>query len=372
MTTHDASTSYTLIDSAGALNTAAAAWCRHAWLAVDTEFVRDDSYYPKPCLIQIGDGREDACIDAIALDAQALHPLFATLSSTSVTKVLHAASQDLEIFVQLTGDCPRPLFDTQLAASLLGEGDQLGYAGLVERRLGVKLDKSLTRTDWSRRPLTAAELAYAAADVRHLAEIYPQLRDELVTCGRLAWLEEDCARLTDPQRYRNPPEEAWRRLKGIARLEANAQRVAAELAGWRETVAQERNRPRKWILEDEPLYRLAERRPSSEEQLADLKVLSPKTLARHGSALIGIIARARHDAHPIAAEEPPLIDVQKAKLQKLQEWLRQRATQLNIPPSLLAPRADVEAIVRRGDEAGVPVLEGWRRDVAGQELLKLL
>lgn len=372
MTTRDAAPAYQLIETAPALQAVAQAWSRHSWLAVDTEFVRDDSYYPKPCLIQVGDGHDDVCVDAVALDTPALQPLFATLAAPAVTKVFHSASQDLEIFVQLTGDCPRPLFDTQLAASLLGEGDQLGYAGLVERRLGIKLDKSLTRTDWSRRPLTDAELAYAAADVRHLAEIYPQLRDELTACGRLAWLEEDCARLTDPQRYRNPPEEAWRRLKGIARLEASAQRVAAELAGWRETVAQERNRPRKWILEDEPLYRLAERRPASEEQLADLKVLSPKTLARHGSALLGIIARARHDAHPIAAEEPPLVDVQKAKLQKLQEWLRQRASQLNLPPSLLAPRADVEAIVRRGPEAGVPVLEGWRRDVAGAELLKLL
>jgi ribonuclease D len=338
---------------------------------VDTEFVRDDSYYPKPCLIQIGNGQEDVCVDTIALDASALKPLFATLASTSVVKVFHSASQDLELFVQLTGDCPRPLFDTQLAASLLGEGDQLGYAALVERRLGVKLDKSLTRTDWSRRPLSAAELAYAAADVRYLAQLYPQLRDELAAAGRLVWLEEDCTRLTDPQRYFNPPEEAWRRLKGIGRLEASAQRVAAELASWREIVAQQRNRPRKWILEDEPLYRLAERRPRSEEQLADLKLLPPKTLSRHGSALLEVIAGVRHDAHPLAEEDPPLIDTQKAKLQKLQEWLRQRAASLNIPPSLLAPRADVEAIVRRGGEAGVPLLEGWRAEVAGSELLKI-
>lgn len=372
MTTRDAAPDFRLITAAADLAAAAATWSRHPWLAIDTEFVRDDSYYPKPCLIQIGDGAQDACIDTIALDPSALQPLLATLAATSVIKVFHSASQDLEIFVQLTGDCPRPLFDTQLAASLLGEGDQLGYAALVERRLGIKLDKSLTRTDWSRRPLSPAELAYAAADVRHLAELYPRLRDELVAAGRLTWLEEDCARLTDPQRYRNPPEEAWRRLKGIGRLEASAQRVAAELAGWRETVARERNRPRKWILEDEPLYRLAERRPASEEQLADLKLLPPKTLSRHGTALLEIIARARHDAHPIAAEEPPLIDLQKARLQKLQEWLRQRATRLNIPASLLAPRADVEAIVRYGEAAGVPVLEGWRREVAGQELLNLL
>ena len=372
MTTHHASSDYTLLDSAEPLRAAAGGWSAEGWLAVDTEFVRDDSYYPEPCLIQVGDGRQACCIDTIVLDASALQPLFATLASTTITKVFHSASQDLELFVQLTGDCPRPLFDTQLAASLLGEGDQLGYAGLVERRLGIKLDKSLTRTDWSRRPLSAAELAYAAADVRHLAELYPQLREELATAGRLTWLEEDCARLSDPRRYRNPPEEAWRRLKGIARLEASAQRVAAELAGWRETVAQERNRPRKWILEDEPLYRMAERQPQSEQQLVDLQMLSPKTLSRHGSALLEVIARARHGTHPIAVEEPPLIDSQKARLQKLQEQLRQRAASLNVPPSLLAPRADLEALVRRGAEAGAPVLEGWRREVVGMELVKLL
>jgi ribonuclease D len=370
--TRESPTDFVEITAAGPLRAATQNWADREWLALDTEFIRDDSYYPKPCLIQVGDGRDNACIDAIALDAAAMQPLFAMLAQPSITKVFHAASQDLEIFVQLTGDCPRPLFDTQLAASLLGDGDQLGYAGLVEKRLGIKLDKSLTRTDWSRRPLTQAELAYAAADVQHLAELYPRLLEELIARNRLSWLVEDCARLTDPLRYRNPPEDAWRRLKGIARLGASAQRVAAELAGWREAVAQQRNRPRKWILDDEPLYRLAERKPESEEQLADLKVLPPKTLSRHGPALLEVIARARHDAHPLAVEEPPLIDTQKAKLQKLQEWLRQRAGTLNIPASLLAPRADLEGIVRRGAEAGVPLLEGWRRDVAGAEMLALL
>jgi ribonuclease D len=322
--------------------------------------------------VQIGDARTSVCIDTLALAGDGLKPLFDALARNAVTKVFHAASQDLEIFVQLTGDCPRPLFDTQLAASLLGEGDQLGYAGLVEKRLGIKVDKSLTRTDWSRRPLTAAELAYAADDVRHLAELYPHLRAELQARGRLAWLEEDCARLADPARYQNPPEEAWKRLKGIARLRADAQRVAAELAAWRESVAQARDRPRKWILEDEPLYRLAERKPESEEQLADLKALPPKTLSRHGEALLEVIARARQDARPLAVEEPLLADTQKAKLQKLQDWLRARAGELGIPPSLLAPRADVEALVRRGENAAVLLLSGWRREVAGAELLKLL
>lgn len=364
-------TAFQLIVTPAELGVAIADWEGRGWLALDTEFVREDTYYPKPCLVQVGNGSSNWCIDTQSLGAEELRPLFLALARTSLIKVFHAASQDLEIFVQLTCDCPRPLFDTQLAASLLGAGDQLGYAPLVEQRFGVKLDKSLTRTNWARRPLSQAELAYAAADVRYLAQLYPMLREELVACGRLAWLEEDCARLTDPARYRNPPEEAWKRLKGLARLRADVQRVAAELAVWRENVAQERDRPRKWILDDEPLYRLAERQPESETQLAELKVLPPKVLSRHGEVLLEVIAAARRDARPLATEDPPLIDLQKARLLKMQDWLRQRAAELNVPPSLIGTRADLEALVRHGAAAGVTLLTGWRREVAGEELLQV-
>lgn len=355
-------------------------WRQAPWLALDTEFLREDTYYPKLCLVQVGDGRDSLCIDALALGAAGLRPLLDTLRASPApqaqtkaqTKVFHAASQDLEIFVQLDGRAPQPLFDTQVAAALLGHGDQLGYAGLVEKLLGVKLDKSLTRTDWSRRPLSEPELAYAACDVLYLGEIYPRLRQELEARGRLAWLEEDCARLADPARYSNPPEAAWRRLKGLARLPPPAQRAAAALAAWRERVAQERNRPRKWILDDEPLYRVAERRPRDLGQLENLRVLPPRTLERHGETLLGVLAGAAGEGAPLALEEPPLDDAQKARLKKLLEHLRALGESLGVPPSLLAPRSDAEAVLRQGAAAAVPLLRGWRREVAGEEALKLL
>jgi ribonuclease D len=361
-----------LLSSPDQLSAACSRWTQAPWLALDTEFLREDTYYPKLCLIQVGDGAESLCLDALALRGEALRPLFDRINAAGVIKVFHAASQDLEVLLQLEGRVPVPLFDTQIAAALLGYGDQLGYAALVEKLLGVKLDKSLTRTDWSRRPLSAAELAYAADDVRYLGEIYPRLRQELVERQRLDWLEEDCARLAEPARYRNPPEQAWRRLKGLARLQPAAQRAAAALAAWRERVAQERNRPRKWILDDEPLYRLAERRPQGREQLEALQALPPKTLERHAAALLEVIAAAAQDSTPLLLDEPPLDDRQKARLKQLLEKLRLLSETLRIPPALLAPRSDVEAVLRHGDRASVPLLRGWRRSVAGEDLLRML
>ena len=366
-----------LLTTAEQLDAACRNWQQAPWLALDTEFLREDTYYPKLCLIQVGDGASSLCLDALALEGEALQPLFDVLYADgsvkpASTKVFHAASQDLEILVQLQGRVPLPLFDTQVAAAMLGYGDQLGYAGLVEKMLGVKLDKSLTRTDWSRRPLNAAELAYAADDVRYLGEIYPRLRQELSERGRLAWLEEDCARLADPARYRNPPETAWRRLKGLARLAPAAQRAAAAIAGWRERVAQERNRPRKWILDDDPLYRLAERRPQDHAQLVALQAVPPKTLERHGEALLEVVAAAAAEQTALLVEDPLLDDKQKAKLKQMLERLRHLGEALGVPPTLLSPRGDVEAVLRRGDSAEVPLLRGWRRGAAGEELLRML
>jgi ribonuclease D len=354
-------TAYELIESAAALAAAAERWTRHDWLALDTEFVRESTYYPQLCLVQAGDGHHNICLDTLGLSNDDLLPLYAALRAPATLKVFHAASQDLEIFVGCIDDCPRPLFDTQLAAALLGDGDQLGYAALVEKRLGIKLDKSLTRTDWSRRPLTGAELAYAADDVRWLAELFPRLRDELEARRRLAWLEEDCARLADAERYRTRPEDAWRRLKGLSRLPPRARQAAAALAAWRERIAQARNRPRKWILDDAALYRLAERLPQDEAQLAALQVLPPKVLQRHAAALVAVIADSA--AHTVAAEEPPLSPVQKAEAQRLLAQLRERADALGIPSSLLATRGDVETWVGAGKPA--PLFSGWRLEAAG-------
>lgn len=361
---------FDLITDPADLAVAVERWREAPWLALDTEFRREDTYHPQLCLVQVGDGRHQFCIDALALGEPALEPLWSLLLVPGLVKVLHAASQDLEIFVRLAGAGVQPLFDTQVAAALLGDGDQLGYAGLVEKRLGIVLDKSLTRTDWARRPLTAAELAYAADDVRWLAELYPRLREELAARGRLTWLDEDCARLAEPARYTNPPELAWRRLKGLARLPAVAQPIAIALAGWREAQAQERNRPRKWIVDDEAIYRIADRRPRTAAQLAQLG-LPQKTVERHGEALLALVESAPQ-AFDLPLNTGLLDGPQKALLRQLADRMREIAESLGVPATLIAPRAELEALVRFGASARATLLQGWRREVAGEALLALL
>lgn len=354
------------IDTPQALHDAIARWEGRDWLTVDTEFLRVDTYRPKLCLIQIGDGVDAWVIDCIAIAD--LGALFARLNDAATVKVFHAASQDLEIFAQLTGVCPAPIFDTQLAAALLGKGDQLGYAGLIEKMLGIPIDKSLSRTDWSRRPLTAPEIAYAAADVTHLATIYPTLLAGLREAGREAWLLEDAARAADPATYDTRPEDAWQRLKGLARLDVPAQRAAARIAAWREREAIAKNRPRGWIVEDDLVYRLAERRPANKAQLAELG-LPPKTFERYHEALLAAIAESAGDPQAALARDERLSPAQKAQLAKLRELVQTTATTLGLPPGLLAPRADLDALLYDGAKARARALTGWRRGVIGEALL---
>lgn len=358
------------LDSAGPLQQLVDTLSARAWLAIDTEFVRIDTYQARLCLVQVGDGETSVCIDPLKIPD--LSPLLRLLADPSRVKVLHSASQDYEIFMQLTGDCPRPLFDSQIAATLLGYGDQIGYAGLIEKLCGVTLDKSLSRTDWGRRPLSEAELAYAAADVKHLADIYPRLRAELEQAGRLAWLEEDCARLCDPERYRTHPQDAWQRLKGMARLPAREQQIAAQLAAWRETEAQARNRPRKWIIDDDVIYRLAERKPQTLAQLESLQLLQPKTLSRHGEMLLKLVQQGLAAPAVLLANDDQLSPEQKQQLKALQTQLAGLAEQLKLPASFIAPRADLLALMFQREQATVPLMQGWRRAVAGEALLKQL
>ncbi len=355
------------IDTPTQLAEACAGWRARPWITVDTEFVRVETYRARLCLVQVGDGKTNACIDTLALED--LAPLWAVLADLNVLKVLHASSQDFEIVVEHTGSAPTPVFDTQIAATLRGMGDQIGYAGLVERSLGVVIDKRLARTDWSRRPLSDAEIAYAADDVRHLATLYPALQQQVADAGRLDWLAEDCQRLTDVHRYAVRPEDAWRRLKGLGRLDAASQSRAVALAAWRERQAQDRNRPRKWILDDAALYPLAERQPTTLEALEKLGCLPPRTLERHGKALLKVLAEA---PGPQVWMPEELAGDDKARFRALQAEVRACAERLNLPPGFLAPRAELETLVRQGPEANLTLLQGWRRTVLGDALLRLL
>ena len=356
---------YTLIATADALAAQLERWRDTPWLAVDTEFVREDTYFAQLCLVQLGDGASQACVDALAVD---LAPLWAFLKQARPLKVLHSAGQDLELFVQHGGDCPRPLFDTQVAAALLGHGEQLGYAALVERRLGLAVDKSLSRTDWAKRPLSEAQLVYAADDVRHLGAMYPALHAELEQRGRLAWLEAECARLTEASRYRPDPASAWRTVKGLGRLPPAVQHVAARLATWREDEALRRNRPRRWILDDVPVCQIALKRPATLAALSEIEGVSAKLVQRAGEQLLALAAEPAPDAPPLVSD-PRDTAAQKQKIQSLLDQLRARAQAEQVAPTLIATRSDIERLVREGSSATIPLLSGWRRELLGEELL---
>ena len=358
----------TLIETPEALQRLMNRLAGRPWIAVDTEFVRERTYFAQLCLVQIGDAEEQACIDALAVE---LSPLWDFLAQPDLTVVLHAASQDLELFAQHAGDCPRPLWDTQVAAALLGIGDQIGYAGLVKARLGLELDKSLSRTDWSKRPLTGPALTYAADDVRHLATMYPSLEADLAALGRTQWLEEDCQRLCDLDRYKPDPDSAWQRLRGLGRQSPPVQHRVAALARWREIEAVNRNRPRKWILPDDVLYAIAHANPGTREQLAGCGEIPPRLVERHGQALLDVLASIEADVEPLVLDDRPDAE-HKAKVKALAERVRSEAEALNLPSSMLAPRAEIERLARDGDAAEALALTGWRREVIGRKLLEML
>lgn len=338
------------------------------WITVDTEFVRERTYFAQLCLVQIGNAEEVACIDALAVD---LDPLWRFLSDPARLKVMHSASQDMEIFVQHTDACPQPLFDTQTAAALLGLGDQISYAALVEQRLGVTLDKSQSRTDWSARPLKPAQLDYAADDVRQLGRLYPELSEALNAAGRTGWLEEDCAALCRAARYRPDPEGAWQRLKGLGRLAPDSQHAAAALACWREERAVASDRPRRWVLDDETLLAIAAAMPADEASLATVPGIAPRSLERWNRIWLQCIREAPRGQAPLVEDLRPDA-AHKALVKRLSQTVRQRAEALDVPPSVLAARAGLEKLAREGAGADVAALRGWRREQVGEALLAAL
>lgn len=339
------------------------------WLALDTEFVRERTYYPELCLIQVAGQNELACIDPLALDS--LAPLTELLRDPGITKVLHAASQDQEVLLQTTGVLPAPIFDTQVAAALLGHPDQMGYARLVAAMLGVELDKDQTRTDWSQRPLTTAQLAYAADDVRYLAELYPRLREQLTERGRIGWVAAESETLTDPARYSPDPARAWRRVKGLNKLRPAQQHAAAKLAEWRERAAMEHNRPRRWILKDDALIQLARQRPHHHAELARIRDLPEGVIRRHGDALLACIHQAPKDATTaLVADRTPLTPQQQALTDMLMAALRVQAATVDISVGALATRKELERLA--SGERDLAITRGWRQAAAGQTLLNLL
>ena len=330
------------------------------WLAVDTEFLRERTYRAKLCLVQVADHDIVACVDPLAIAD--LTPLTRLLHAPAVRKVLHAARQDLEVFHDLEARVPAPLFDTQIAAAYLGHDDQIGYAALVQAVTGHTLAKTQTRTDWSKRPLTSAQLEYAADDVRHLRTVYEALLDQLAARGRLAWVENDCARLTDPGLYANDPEQAWRRVRGGADLPPAGQQVLRALAVWRERTAQERDRPRSWIVRDELLFELARRQPDGTLALTSIAGLDDQTLQRHGAGILAAIEIGRRAEPAVLWERvAPFDRAQSERVRRLMQQVRELAAQHALAPAVLATRRDIERLVRGADP--VALFPDWRAEL---------
>lgn len=336
-------------------------------LALDTEFMRERTYYAQLCLVQVATDADCFLVDPLAgLD---LAPLHALLGDRRKVKILHAARQDLEVLHVAGGRVPAPVFDTQVAAALLGFLPQAGYAELVARQLGHSIDKGQTRTDWSRRPLTPAQLAYAADDVHHLLQLHTELAAALEARGRGGWLAEEAVAYEDPALYRTDPSAAWRRLKGLSRLRPKEQAAARALAEWREQRAIASDKPRGWILADEALYALATQAPQSLEELEQLGALPPSVVRKRGEELLALVSAARASAdeslvEPASRRPTP---EETALVARLQQRIRDEAAALGISPEVLATRREVEALVLK-DRGESALLRGWRRAVIGAQL----
>ncbi len=346
------------------------------FVALDTEFMRESTYFPKLCLIQAATATQCVLIDPLAL--MDLAPLWNFLNDPRRVKVLHAARQDLEVMalgmsskggdVTLSG----PIFDTQIAAALLGHPAQIGYGALVAERLGQALDKGHTRTDWTRRPLSVEQLQYAEDDVRYLAPLYLNLRDALDKAGRTQWLYEDTRELEQPGLHRTEPEAAWKRLKGLDRLRPEQRRAAKMLAQWREEMAITHDKPRGWIIADDALREMAERMPSNIAELEAVRNLPSGVIRKRGEELLQVVQRGRDQAggEP-AAMIPSRPDPQQvAMVTRLMNLARAQAETLKVSPELLATRRDVEQLVF--SQRAERLMSGWRKEVIGDQLIAKL
>ena len=342
---------------------------REPFVAIDTEFMRDRTYFPKLCLVQVAGAGRHAAIDPLAQGLD-LAPLLALMTNPAVVKVFHAARQDVEIFHHLGGAIPMPLFDTQLAAMVCGYGEEVGYETLVARLTKARIDKSSRFTDWSRRPLTKQQLDYALADVIHLRVVYQRLDALLRQTGRSEWVAQELAGLTDPHTYEQPPDEAWRRIKLRSR-EPRFLAIVQALAAWREREAQRRDLPRNRIVRDDLLLELAANRPRSTDDIAKLRRIS---LDRASAAAVVAAVRSAlelPEALLPAVEPPPKLPRGIGPLvELLRVLLKFQCEEHNVAQRLVATTADLEAIAAF-DAPDVPALRGWRLEVFGRAALTL-
>lgn len=363
-----------LITDSDALAQLCARLAKSRFVAVDTEFMRENTYWPDLCLIQIADENEAAAIDPKA-DGLDLKPLLDLMvENDEVLKVFHAGGQDLEIIYNLTGKTPHPMFDTQIAAMALGQGEQIGYGNLVDSWLGIQLDKGARFTDWARRPLDKRQIDYAIGDVTHLVRIFPKIVNRLVKQGRGHWLDEEMERIANPANYVNDPELAWQRVKIPSRKPEVLGRLKG-LAAWREKEARGKNLPRGRIVKDETLADIASHPPKAQEDLVKVRGLSASW---GGNDIGGRLMKALADARPLGPDEMPR-EERKPGLGKegalvadlLKLLLKIRSREIDVASRLLA-RTDELELLAAGKRQGLAILEGWRWDQFGKDALDLV
>ena len=341
-------------------------------LAIDTEFLREKTYYARLCLLQLATDDEVVVVDPFAVESLAvIEPL---LTDESIVKLFHAGDQDLEILYHEVGVLPHPVFDTQIAAALLGQSQQVGYGALVHAECGVSLKKIDSFTDWSRRPLSDSQLEYAADDVVYLPRLYRMMTKELTEKGRLTWLDHDFEELVDPARYEQDPRERYRRLKRGNQLTLQQLSAAREVAAWRETEAQRRNIPRKWVLTDEQIVEACKREARTIDELFMVRGMREKLSTRDARKVVSLL-KSGLDLPEDAWPEPdrpsrnePNVD---AQIDLMNALVRLRSKENGIAMQTLASHAELSQVAR-GHHEGVDVLKGWRRALIGEELLELL
>jgi len=362
---------YSYIDSNEALAQFCASLSAAPYCVIDTEFIRESTYYAELALIQVGSGDSFACIDPLAITD--FTPFAELLVKPDLLKVFHSSSQDLEILYQKFAAVPSPVFDTQLAAAVLGYNHQISYADLVQQLCGVTLEKKHTRANWKRRPLSEDELDYAMDDVRYLLSVYEQLHEQLQASRRASWLERDLRDMIDPEKYQVDMEQLWKRLKGVQKLKGEKLQIASDLCRWREQQAQRRNRPRRWILKDDTIIEIARHKPDSIEALSRIRELGDKTIQRHGDNLLRIVEQAQ----TVDAEHWPRLDKAES-LNKQQLALgdclmalcRVIAEENQIALATLVTRKDIDSLIL--NPKGSRLTQGWHFTMAGEKLLEFI
>ncbi|KKN56194.1 hypothetical protein LCGC14_0574910 [marine sediment metagenome] len=358
------------VDTPSALQDLCQQLDKSEWLAVDTEFHREKTYFPQLCLIQVANEDIIACVDPLAIDD--LTPLMDLFYRDDITVVFHAARQDLELFYLMRTSLPPTVFDTQIAATVLGYGDQIGYGNLVKQCLHVELDKSQARTDWRQRPLSKDQIEYAADDVRYLRQLYIQLRDELVKKNRTSWLDDDFTALTAIDTYEEDPFKSWQRIKGAGRLKSQQLSVLQQLGAWREQRAIEMNLPRRWIIKDDPMLDLARFAPTTKEAMKKIRGLESRDIDRYASVIISTIESAQKipkEDWPVMKKPAALSNQQEAIIDALMALFRKSCDEQSITPSAIANRKDVEALVRGQDSI---LKHGWRYKIIGHLLMAFI